>query len=360
MPVAPSVQDLVDQGLAEAQFRRPDLLFAEGDVALAQIHAGAAMADACIRYAAQALAATFIDTAKGDDLTALVDDHLDLQRQPATADTVTVTFERTSGGAGETIAAGTVVATVIGADGREVRFTTDAPIVVPGAGNGPYDVGATCTEVGRDGNVAAAAISRIVDTLGDTTWTVTNVALAAGGNEEESDEQLRQRARTFWGTLRRGTLAALEFGALTVAAVRVAVASESANGLVTVVVADEDGNSNAQMIADTQVTLEAWRAAGVPVNVAGGTQLVQNIVAVLTTIEGFDLIAATSLIEEAVVSRGRKQRMGKVLYLDALTAAIIGVDPDGIEEVTFTTPTDDVTPTTYQVIRIGTVSLSEA
>lgn len=360
MPVAPSVQDLVDQGLAEAQFRRPDILFSDGDVSLAQIHAGAAMADACIRYAAMALAATFIDTAKGDDLTALVDDHLDLQRQPATAATVAIAFTRTSGGAGETIGAGTVVATVIGADGREVRFTTNAPIVVPGGGNGPYPVNATCTEVGRDGNVAAAAITRIVDTLADSTWSVTNAALAAGGNEEESDEQLRQRARTFWSTLRRGTLAALEFGALTVPAVRVSVATESASGLVTVVVADEDGNSNAQMIADVQVTLEAWRAAGVPVTVAGGTQLTQNVVAVLTTIDGFDLVAATALIDEAVVARGRKQRMGKILYLDQLTAAIIGVDPDGIEEVTFTTPTADVTPTAFQVIRIGTVSLSEA
>ncbi len=359
MPVAPSVQDLVDQGLAEAQFRRADLLFSDGDVTLAQIHAGAAMADACIRYAAQALAATFIDTAKGDDLTALVDDHLDLQRQPATASSVTLSFTRTSGGAGETIEGGTTVATAIGADGREVRFTANGDTVVAGGDNGPISVAATCTVAGRDGNVAIAAITRIVDALDDATWTVTNAAVAAGGNEEESDEQLRQRARTFWQTLRRGTLAALEFGALTVPAVRVAVATESASGLVTVTVSDEDGNNNAQMIADVQVALESWRAAGVPVTTAGGTQYLVDVVAVLYVVDGFDLLAATPLLEEAVVQRGRKQRTGKVLRLDQLTTAIIGVDPDGIEHVDFTLPVGDVTPTSTQTIRINTVSFSE-
>lgn len=360
MAVAPSVQDLIDQGKAEALERRPDLLYSDGDVDLAQIHAGAAMADVAIRLAIQALAATFIDTAKGDDLTALVDDHLNLQRQEATAATSPVTFTRTSGGAAGTIDQGTTIATAILANGREVRYVTAADVIVPLADNGPFTVNATCTEVGRDGNVDAGALIRIIDTLFDSTFSVTNAARAAGGNAEESDEQLRLRARTFWSTLRRGTLKALEFGALTVPAVRVVRATESDTGLVSVVVADEDGNSNAQMIADTQTALEEWRAAGVIVQVLGGTVLTQNIAIVLTVIDGFSVAAATPLVQAAIIARGLKQRMGDTLYLDRLSAAAIGVDDDGIEATDFTTPTADVVPTATQTIRIGTVTVDEA
>ena len=60
MPVAPSFQDLLDQGQAEAVARRADLLFAEGDVSLAQLHAGAAMSDANVRHGAQMFAATLL------------------------------------------------------------------------------------------------------------------------------------------------------------------------------------------------------------------------------------------------------------------------------------------------------------
>lgn len=360
MPVAPSYADLLAQGQAEALARRGDLLFADGDVSLAQLHAGAAMADAAIRYAAQAFSATFIDLAKGDDLTALVDDHLNLQRQAASAATVTARFTRTSGGGAGVIAAGTTIATATAADGTEVRFTTNALVNVGAGNNGPFDVACTCTVTGRDGNAAAGTVTRILASLFDSTFSVTNPATAAGGNNEESDDQLRLRARTFWLTLRRGTLAALEFGALQVASVRVAKASESTTGLVLVVVTDEDGNSNAQMISDVQVELESWRAAGCVVEVAGGTVLEVDVAAVLTVVAGFDVVAVTPDLEDAVTGRLRKLRMGETLWLDQVKHAIIDVDPDGIERASITTPAADVVPTAYQVIRAGVLTFTKA
>jgi hypothetical protein len=368
MPVAPSVNDLVDQGLAEAEDRRPDLLFSDGDVALAEIHAGAAMADATIRFGAQAFKATFIDLAEGDDLTALVDDHLNLQRQAATAASVAVTFTRTSSGAGGTIPAGTVVASVIGADGGEVRFELDNAIAVGAANNGPFAGTATCTATGRDGNVAIGGVSRIIDALFDTTFSVTNAAAGAGGNEQESDPQLRQRARTFWATLRRGTLAALEFGALTVASVRTARATEDATGLVTVLVADEDGNSNAQMVVDVEVALESWRAAGVVVTVIGGTKLAVGVQAYLILRDGVALTPLVTPVSDAITAQLAKQRQGEVLYLYQIVRAILDVDTDGIESVQILLDTTgagsfgagaDFTPTSAQTIRVGALTVDQ-
>lgn len=360
MPVAPSYTDLLAQGQAEALARRGDLLFADGDVSLAQLHAGAAMADAAVRFGAQCFAATFIDLAKGDDLTALVDDHLNLQRQAATAATVTARFSRTSAGAAGNIPAGTTITTVTGADGTEVRFTTDAIINYGAGNNGPFSVNATCTAVGRDGNVAAATISRILATLTDSTFSVTNLATAAGGNNEESDDQLRLRARTFWLTLRRGTLAALEFGALQVASVRVSKASETTTGLVLVVVTDEAGNSNAQMISDVEVELENWRAAGCVVQVYGGTILLVPVTAVLTVAAGVDVAAMVPDLETAITGRFLKYRMGDKVWRDQVKHAIIDVDPDGIEAAALTLPADDVTTTAFEVPRVGAITIEQA
>lgn len=364
MPVAPSFSDLLALGQAEAQTRRPDLLFADGDITIAFLHAAATMSDACVRFAAQAFKDTFLDGAEGDALTTLVDDHLNLQRQPATQAQATVQFSRPSAGGGEpagTIAAGTTVATAFTPDGEEVQFTTDVGLAFGLGELGPKSVAVTAADTGRDGNVGANEIVRVIDAPGfDPTFNVDNSAVAAGGNEEESDEDLRERARSFFLTLRRGTLDSLEFGALTVATVRVARATEdTATGLVTLTVSDSDGNSTAQMRSDAEIAIEAFRCAGSNVTVAGGTQLTTDItVTIAQASPGFDVSAASADIEDAISGRMERLRPDETLFLDSLIAAIIAVDPDNIFDVTFTLPIADVVPGAGQVIRAGVITIS--
>lgn len=359
MPVAPSFADLLAQYEAEAKAIRPTLQFLEGDITVALQHGSGAMADAAIRYAVQALKETFIDGAQGDRLTALVDDHLNIQRASASAAQASVTLARTSGGAGGTVPVGFVVGSAFDASGASVLFTLDADVTFGAADNGPHTVGVTAQTVGRSGNVAAATITRVVDSPFDTTLTVTNAAIAAGGNDEESDDDLRVRARSFWTTLRRGTLAALETGALRVASVRIARATEDAvTGIVTVVVTDSDGNSTAQMIADVVAELENWRAAGSIVTVTGGTALTINVIGSLIVRAGVDPSVLGPIAAAAVAGRMAKLRQGEVLYLDSIKAAAISVDPDAIEAVLLDSPVANVTPAPAQVVRPGTVTLT--
>lgn len=368
MSVAPSFTDMVSVGQAELQTRRPDLVVADGDVTQAMLHAAAAMADAVIRYGAMSFRDTFVDGASGDALTTLVDDHYNIQRQAATAAQVTLAFARTSGGAAGTILTGTTVATEFDAQGNEVRFTTNTDIVVPLANNGPFSVVATATVVGRAGNVVAGAVNRVIDQpVFDPTFTVSNAATAAGGNAEESDEDLRERARNFFLTLRRGTLASLEFGALQVPTVRVATASESL-GIVTVLVSDSDGNSTAQMIADVVTEEENWRAAGITVNVFGGVQLSVAMTVNITNYRaGFNVTARTAELQDAIEARINKLKPGQTLYLDTIIATAIATFPDDIYNVTITAITltpggaqaiVDVAATVGQVIRAGAITIS--
>jgi hypothetical protein len=359
VPVAPSFDDLLEQFIAEAQAQRATLRFDDGNITEAMAHGAGAMADVVLRYAAQGVKETFLDGCAGDVLTARVDDRFNLQRDPTTPASATLRFERTSAGAGGTINQGTTVATVQDADGNEVRFTTDAPIVVGAGVNGPFDVAATCTVNGPSGNVIEGAISRIVDTLFDLTFTVTNLARAGGGNPVENDPQLKNRARNWWLSQRRGTLAALETGARQVASVRYAKATEDdITGEVTLVVSDEDGNSTAQMVSDVETEIENWRAPPGVINVVGGTPLVVDVVGELDVDAGVDRATLSPLVNAAIAARMKKQNHGELLHLDSIKAAGIAVDPDGINAINLTTPIVTVTPTAAQVVRPGTISVT--
>lgn len=359
MPVAPSFSDLTAQYEAEALAARPTLQFLEGDVTTAQQHGAGAMADACIRFVVQAFRETFIDGAKGDALRALVNDHLNVQASPATSAKALITFTRTGGGPGGTLSAGFVVGSAFDSAGNTVLFTLDANVTFALGDNGPHQEFVTAQVAGRDGNVGAGQITRVVDTPFDPRITVTNAATAGGGNDEETDDELRVRARNFWQTLRRGTLAALEFGALKVPAVRIARATEDPiTGIVTLVVTDSDGNSTAQMVSDTITEIENWRAAGSTVTTVGGAALIVNVTGQLVAKDGVDTSVLGPVAAAAVIGRMKKLRQGETMFIDSIKAAAIAVDPDALEALQLSTPLADVVPAAGQVVRPGTVTIT--
>lgn len=373
MPIAPSFQDFLDQGRAEAQARRPDLAFFDGDITVAMLHSGAAMSDAVTRFIVQALKATYLNTAEGDELTTLADDHWDVQRQLATAAQVTISISRPSDGGSEpagSIAAGTTVATEYNSDGEAVSFTTDDPVAWALGELGPKTVVATATETGREGNAQANLITRLIDAPGfDSSFVVNNPAEAAGGNPEETDPELRQRVRDKSSTLRRGTLAALVTGALEVLEVRSAIANETdVTALVTVTVSDIDGNSTAEMVQDVIAELENWRCAGVPVSVTGGSQLAVSMAISLVVRLGYDVTAANADLVAAIENRMFKLKGGDTLYLDSIIGSIIAVAPDDILDVVFDSitynaasqPIANIVPTVSEIIRPSAITVVAA
>lgn len=370
MAVAPSFDDIVEVGRAEIQAVRATLAFRDGDYSKAFVHGAGAMADMDIRYHAQGLKETFLDGAEDEVLTALVNDRYNIQRNEATFAQVSLTFERTSGGASGSIPAGTRVRTDFDTQGNAISFETDAVVNVPLADNGPFTVLATAVIAGPSGNVEVEEIEFIQDTLFDTTFSVTNEEQAAGGNSRESDPDLRTRARDFYRTLRRGTLAALEYGAKLVASVRNARATEDEDtGIVTVTVSDEDGNSTLEMISDVETEEENWRAGGSTLVVVGGTQKLVSIDYELECREGFNVAARADDFTAAVVNRMKRLRAGESFNLDMGTAALIAVAPDDVLKVTELAITvngspadvdDDVTATSTQVIRADVITVTAA
>jgi hypothetical protein len=357
--IAPSFNDVVDIGVTSLGTDRPDLAVRDGDITEAMIHVSAVMSDAVTRYASQAVLETWLDGAKGDALTKLVDDHWNIQRFPSVAAQVDLEFSRPSAGAGAgTILTGTVVATEPAADGSFSEFQTISDVNFGAADLGPLTVSAVATETGSDGNVAAGAVTRITTALFDPTIAVVNPNTAAGGADEERDDELRVRARGFWLTLRRGTVDALIYGARQVPTVRVAAVVE-VDGIVFVFVSDGDGNSTLQMVSDVETELENWRAAGVTVVVIGSEPVVVDVAVAVRIPDSIDVSVLSPIVEDALRNRLRRMTGGEVLYEAIVCGAIIGVAPNSITELMFSDPPSfPIVPLAHEVVRLGTFTMT--
>lgn len=347
---APSFNDFVDLARAEALVKRPELQMREGDISEMFVLASAAMADRFTGYAAERIAALYLASSEGDDLTTLADDRYNVQREPAVAAIGTVTFTSTGGPFTGTIPSGTRIATTPDAAGNFQEFTTDSDLVFAAETTKSVDV--TASVAGRDGNVAATAINRILDTIIGWTGGVSNAALTVGGYEEESDADLRDRVKGINSTQRRGTLSALEVGAKEVPAVKQATAVEAPVTLiVTVYVTDADGNSNAAMVTAATAEIENWRCAGATVSVSGGALFAQAIDFSLVVRAGTDIAALALSARTSVVNAVNRLRIGETLYRDLIQTAARNADPDAIQQVTVNVPAADVAPSSNQIIR---------
>lgn len=367
---APSWQDYFNDGRAEAINRRPDLTFDEGDITEMYMAAVAAMADSLTGYFAGRFNATYLDGAQGDDLTKLADDHWNIQRFAPNAATGQVTLSRTNanGAPAGSIAAGSVVATQKDANGTEYQYTTNTDVAWTLGDITSKTVNVTASLTGPASNAGLSTVNRLVSTPSgapfDSSITVNNPSSRmAGGADEESDDDLRERVRNFPATLRRGTLDALEYGAKTIDGVASATAVEELDingvqtGVVFLYVTDASGNSSTPMINAVIAEMINWRAAGIFVNVQGGSLLTQNIAITITARAGVDTQALVPRIQAAVAARVLKLKIGESLTLDIIQQAVRNVD-DAIKTVTITNPAVSITPSPNQIIRAGSITVS--
>lgn len=376
---APTFQELYDLGRAEALARRPSMAFKPGDVSDMVLGGAAAIGDRLVGYAAERFKATYVDGARQADLTTLADDHWSIQRQDAAQSAGTVRFTRSLSAGVLSIATGTVVATSRDALGNEIRFVTTAPLSWANLETGSKSAAAQAEDGGVAGNVAAAAITRLVTTLTEGGVTVTNLAAFTGGAAEESDDELRARIRAFPATIRRATIPALEYGAMQVAGVKRATAVEDVTGLVTVYVTDAEGAStgsplvvdagiadDGSMTAKVAIELQNWRAAGAVVSVVGGVLLEVDMVITLTVRAGVDIAAIQTKAQEAAEARAALLQIGETIYRSAIQAAVRNVDPVNILEVGLTMRTGadpytdvfGIAPDTNEIIRAGSVTVT--
>lgn len=374
---APSFEELHDLGKAEAVLKRPKLGIRAGDISDMILSAAAAMADRLVGWFADRIAVTFLDGATGDDLTLLAADRYLITRRAATKAVATVEVTRSSADAtAQTLAIGTVFATTRDSRGLEVKFISTTAASWAISTNGARTVTVEAEVAGLEGNLAAVdLITRMISAApAGGTYTITDSTLPAGGSLEENDADLRDRVRAYPSTFRRGTLYALEYGALSTANVGVTKANavQDTTGLVTVYVSDASGSSTGttkevdpDLVDDglmtTRVAIELinWASAGALVQVTGGALETVNIAVAVTVRLGVDVSQLITDIQDSIEARVNRLTIGDTLYKADIINATKVVDSDNIVNVVVVSPLTDTAPTTPgNIIRPGTITVS--
>lgn len=365
MPDLPTRQDFfnigADEVLNRAQARpanqriSPSEVFTEGSDINIVIASSSAMADESTKYLADGLGELFLDSAEDEALDRLVADRYspELRRKQASPSVVTLSFSRTQGTfPAETFDTGRVFRTDSG-----VEFALTAAVAFPTGARGPITGLAQATIAGISGNVGANTITTFAEPPADVNMQVTNPQAAAGGDSRETDARLRARAKDYFRTARRGILAAIEFGALTVAGVRQAVAIEEldAQGLQTgrvyLYIADANGQANNALVQAVLGALLEFRGCGVIVTVIGTLPVFVPIQYNLRFAAGVDSTLAFAQVRSATIAAVNSLLPNQTLQVSLLFSVARSVPGVIVLDDAVVVPVGDLVPAPGTVIR---------
>jgi len=314
------------------------------------------MGEAIVASWAKCMRDLFVDTARGAALDRIAFDRFGVTRKPASAATVDINLHRTSAAAGGgTVAAGTRLTTASGS-----VFAVEVDVVF-----GPTDLSKNAPSVaqvvGPSMNVPAGTAWVISDSLFDPSIVATNSTNpAAGGSDAESDAQFRGRIRSYFLTLRRATVGAIQYAATTIPGVSVSSAYEIVNpgnalpaGAVELIIGDDDGNASSDMLQSVRDILLQFRACGIPVFLSGGDVAFESVVYKLGFAPGVDTIRAANEVRSVVVAMAQFLNPGQRLLRSDLIGAARSVPGVVVADDALVAPVGDIIPDdNQQLLRV--------
>jgi len=373
MPDLPTWDDLFRAARDEILLRNGrisrDAVERDGMDANILVAAACAAGDEVVGQLAELQASLFLDSATGQALDRLVYDRYGLVRKSAAASLGTVQFSTLVGApATFTIPSGTSLAT---ADGR--GFITTQNAIYSAGSVGPLAVTVRSVLAGADQNAKSGTITSITGVFPSqpADIRVSNPYATTGGDDSETDVSLRERARRYFTTVRRGTLGAIEEAALGVDGVRKAAAFEVIDALgrparmVQLVVTD----AFTEQFVDYDVVparyevqsqylatgvfnaLADVRPAGIYVQVQVGNVVLQAFQLSLTFSAGVDVQDAALRARAAIVNYVNGLAPGAPFVFDDANAKLAAVSGLATNGSTIISPAGNVAAKPLQIIR---------
>lgn len=219
---------------------------------------------------------------------------------------------------------GTVVATD---DSSPVRFCTTEEGEIS-AGNTVVCVYAEAEKPGRAGNVKKDKVTVGVSVPTEIE-SITNSLPFTGGEEEETDIELRERIRSTYKNQSNGTNKAYyEKLALSVEGVAKAsaVARVRGSGTVNIYVCSSDGNVDSTVIQKLQSIVDKERELNVDVKVYNATAVSYDLDVIITAKNGYSEAEVKAACKTAFEKYINSIAIGGKLYLSALGKALIETD----------------------------------
>lgn len=314
-----------------------------------------------------ALQAARLSTAAGADVDSFVGD-FSLTRLAAVSATGTVTFGRSSTTNQALIPSGTQVQTADGTQSFTVIADTtqsawnaslNAYVIPVGTAN----IAATVQAVtaGTAGNVNAGTITVISAPIQFVT-TVTNGSAFTNGAASESDAAVKARFALYLAGLSKGIKAAvasvianLNLGIQYTLTENQTYAGATQNGFFYLVISPgSTSNQNAVYSA-----VDAIRPLGSTFAVYAATNVTANIVMTATAATGYTHAQIATAIQTALTNYFASLALGQKLewsYLYSVIYAVVGVQE--VTGLTVNGGTSDLTPTSQQIVALGTVTVN--
>lgn len=365
----PTRADLYQLGraylLTRAQLIDPNEVDVRGSDANLFVGSTSVMVAHVVRHLAYAVARLFLDSAEGDDLDRLAFDRYGEARKGASPATGSVRFYRSSAAAGAgSIPIGTKLVALTGA---EYILTSAATF---GASDLSASADVRAVQAGKGPQVGKNQIRKLGPgvTLFDGSVAFTNDNATGGGEPREDDETFRNRLRNFWQSVRRGTLGAIEYGAMSVPGVVSATAIEAIDGaasparIVNLYVADSSGVASTVLTRAVETQLLDYRAGGIRVIVWPSMPSIVPVVLRLSFASGVDTVALATQVVTAVVEYVNSLPVSAPLLLAELKAVLVRFKPDGlvVADGSIVAPVGDVYPAAGQTLRTTLDNVTEA
>lgn len=329
------------------------------------VGSSSAMGVHVVRHLGFSVSKLLLDGCEGEDLDRLAWDRYQLIRKGASPARTTLNLQRptTLAGAGD-IPIGTKVGTLTG-----IEYIT-TQVATFNASATTASVRVRATQAGKSSQVAENSIAKFSNpqALFDPSILIVSHEKSAGGEEEEDDDTFKARIRNFWRSARRGTLGAIEFGALTVPGVVSAQAIEAldSNGrparVVNLFIADSSGVASDALAAEVLVALDEYRAGGIAVIIFTSVPTLVDILLKLTFAGNVDTSALTDTIRAAVFEFVNSLPVNGSLYKGELYSLLRRYVDDGLvlNEATIQTPTGDLIPAVGQTLRTTLANIAVA
>ncbi|MDE7261764.1 MAG: baseplate J/gp47 family protein [Oscillospiraceae bacterium] len=318
----------------------------------ARLYAAAAQIQGLYLQAQWLLDQSFPQTAAGEYL----DRHAQLRgisRSVATCAAGKLRFGLSMAVSGNlSIKAGTVCMTKDG-----IRFaTTDDAVLRAGALY--VDVPAMALEPGRQGNAAANTVT-IMAAMPVGVKACTNPEAFSGGEDQESDEGLRQRLLDSYRRLPNGANAAYyEQTALSRNGVAAAVAVRCPRGVGTVdlYVATDAGIPDAALLSELNGYLQEKREISVNLRVLAPTARALNIQVKIQPAAGYSFETARADVDKVLRATFTGGMLGKEVTLAFLGNLLYSLD--SVQNYHFSSPTADIPASPTVLPRLGKVTIS--
>jgi hypothetical protein len=339
-----------------------------GTDAFALVAAAAAVGDEVVGTLARQQAALLLGSARGKDLDRLVYDRYKLLRKAAAPAIGSVTFSLPIAAVSDfSIPARTLLQT---SDGIQFVTINEGLFIT---GSTTLSVPVRATVAGLQTQARPATITNLIGAvpLAPAGLTVSNPLATAGAANAELDDSLSSRALNFFETARRGTLGAIQQGALAVPGVATATTFENLDALgrparsVQLLVTDAfteqlaQGSSvppayATQSAVFTQAVFDGLiesRAAGINVEVHLAKVVLQTVILGLAFRAGYDVDQTALQARAAIVGYVNSLAPGASFVVSGAVTALRSVPGLLVSGNEVLSPAGGVVPTPLEVLR---------